>query len=383
MSDTLTLLKQLVRLRSVTPVDAGCMAAIQDRLRAAGFDCQILDSGPESHRVTNLWAIRRGKRGGDGKVFAFLGHTDVVPPGPLAQWTNDPFDPSEREGRLYGRGVADMKASIAAFVVAVEAFLTKSPDHQDSVAVMLTSDEEGPGTDGTIKVVEMLGRLGQQIDYCLVGEPTSSNRLGDTVKSGRRGSLSATLKVFGVQGHVAYPALADNPIHRFAPALQALLLEEWDNGSEFFPPTSLQISNMHAGSGAKNVIPGDLTIALNFRYSTVSTADSLMSRVDRILRCHVDRYELAWQHGARPFLTEKGRLLDTVTRSIQAVIGLTPVCSTSGGTSDGRFLATMGAEVVELGPPNGSIHKVDEFVELADVRTLTQVYEDILERLVR
>ncbi|MDQ0141188.1 succinyl-diaminopimelate desuccinylase [Cupriavidus necator] len=276
-----------------------------------------------------------------------------------------------------------MKASIAAFVVAVEAFVAQSTDHRDSVAFMLTSDEEGPGTDGTIRVVEMLRRIGQQIDYCLVGEPTSENRLGDTVKNGRRGSLSATLKVSGVQGHVAYPSLADNPIHRFAPALQALLSEEWDTGNEYFSPTRLQISNMHAGSGATNVIPGELTLALNFRYGTASTADSLTSRVDRILRRHLDRYELAWQHGAHPFLTEKGRLLDAVTSSIQTVIGLTPVCSTSGGTSDGRFLATMGAEVVEFGPPNGTIHKVDEFVDLADVCTLTQVYGDILERLVR
>lgn len=381
--ETLNLLKQLVRRRSITPIDAGCMDLLRDRLLRAGFSCQMLFAGPDSHRVTNFWAIKRGYRGEDAKVFAFVGHTDVVPPGPNDQWGSDPFEPSERGGRLYGRGVADMKASIAAFVVAVEEFLAQHESHRDTIAIILTSDEEGPGADGTVKVVEMLDEIGQRIDYCLVGEPTSEDYLGDTVKNGRRGSLSATLHVLGIQGHVAYPALADNPIHTFSPALQALISGSWDDGNEFFPPTSLQISNIHAGSGATNVIPGQLTIEFNFRYSTASTAEGLKSRVEDLLRQHVSRFELEWRDGARPFLTAKGRLLDAAASSIQAVTGRAPRCSTAGGTSDGRYLAAMGAEVVEFGPPNGTIHMVDESIEVADVQPLTDVYRGILERLVR
>lgn len=382
MNPTLALTEDLMRRRSVTPADEGCQAVLEARLKALGFTCENIVSGPDDFRVTNLWAVKRGTQGTAGKLLAFAGHTDVVPTGPLDQWSSDPFEPTHRDGKLYGRGAADMKTSIAGFVVACEEFVAKHPEHKGSIAFLITSDEEGPAHDGTVKVVEALKARGERLDYCVVGEPTSVDTLGDMVKNGRRGSLSGKLTVKGVQGHIAYPHLARNPIHLAAPALTALVSETWDQGNEYFPPTTWQMSNIHAGTGATNVIPGHVTIDFNFRSSTASTPDGLKSRVHAILDQHGLDYTLDWTLGGEPFLTPRGDLSDALAAAIAAVTGVTTELSTTGGTSDGRFIAKICPQVVEFGPPNASIHKIDEHVEVRFIEPLKNVYRGVLERLI-
>jgi succinyl-diaminopimelate desuccinylase len=327
--------------------------------------------------VTNLW-LRRGTA---APLLVFAGHTDVVPTGPLEQWQSDPFTPTLKGGLLYGRGASDMKSSIAAFVVAAEEFVRGHPDHRGSIALLLTSDEEGPSTDGTTIVVEELRARGESIDYCIVGEPTSVDRLGDTIKNGRRGSLTGRLTVHGVQGHVAYPQLARNPVHILAPALAELAAERWDDGDEFFPPTTFQVSNLHAGTGAGNVIPGTCIVDFNFRFAPVSTAESLQQRVGEILRRHGVLHDLAWTLGARPFLTPRGDLSEAISAAIEQVTGISPELSTTGGTSDGRFIATLCPQVIEFGPPNATIHKIDEAIAVADLEPLKDIYLGTLVRL--
>jgi succinyl-diaminopimelate desuccinylase len=380
MSDTQRLAEALIARRSVTPDDGGCQALIGGRLRALGFACEDLPFGPESFRVANLWALRRG-RGGDGPVLAFAGHTDVVPTGPLEQWASDPFVPTYRGGRLYGRGAADMKSSLAAMVVAVEEFVAAHPDHRGAIAFLLTSDEEGPSVDGTVRVVEALQQRGQRLDCCIVGEPTSVEQLGDMIKNGRRGTLSGRLRVIGVQGHVAYPHLARNPVHQFAPALAELAATEWDRGNDYFPPTTWQVSNIHAGTGATNVIPGEVVVDFNFRFSTESTPEALKARVAQVLERHALQYDITWTLGGEPFLTPLGSLSDALSRAIEAETGLRPTLSTTGGTSDGRFIARICPQVVEFGPVNASIHKIDEHVAAADLDRLKNVYRRTLEHL--
>ena len=381
MTKTLALTEQLISRRSVTPDDGGCQALLIERLTAVGFECQTLQHGSEGARVTNLWAQRRGSRGSAGKLLAFAGHTDVVPTGPLAQWASDPFVPTHRGGQLYGRGAADMKTSIAAMVVAVEEFVAAAPDHPGSVAFLITSDEEGPATDGTVKVCEWLRGNEIRLDYCIVGEPTSVTRLGDMIKNGRRGTLSGKLRVIGVQGHIAYPHLARNPIHQVAPALAELVATSWDAGNSYFSPTSWQVSNIHAGTGAGNVIPGDAVIDFNFRFSTESTPDSLKARVHALLDKHGLEYELAWTLGGEPFLTPIGELSTALSASIHAITGVTTELSTTGGTSDGRFIAKLCPQVIEFGPINATIHKIDERVEVASLEPLKNIYRDTLHRL--
>ena len=376
---TLRLLEQLIARRSVTPDDAGCQALVTERLAPLGFACETLLCGPDSFRVTNLWAVHRGSRPGPTVVLA--GHTDVVPTGPLAAWTSDPFVPSHRDGLLYGRGAADMKTSIAAMTVAAEEFVRAHPQHAGSLALLFTSDEEGPSTDGTVRVVQALQACGERLDCCIVGEPTSVDRLGDMVKNGRRGSLSARLTVRGVQGHVAYPQLARNPIHQLAPALAALAATTWDDGNDHFPPTTWQVSNIHAGTGALNVIPGTVEVDFNFRFSTESTPDSLKARVDAVLQQHGLEYTLAWTLGGSPFLTRPGSLSQALSDAIEAECGIRPVLSTTGGTSDGRYIAPICEQVVEFGPINATIHKVDECVRVADIAPLKNIYLRTLERL--
>ncbi len=376
---TLRLLEQLIARRSVTPDDAGCQALVTERLAPLGFACETLLCGPDSFRVTNLWAVHRGSRPGPTVVLA--GHTDVVPTGPLAAWTSDPFVPSHRDGLLYGRGAADMKTSIAAMTVAAEEFVQAHPRHAGSLALLFTSDEEGPSTDGTVRVVQALQARGERLDCCIVGEPTSVDRLGDMVKNGRRGSLSARLTVRGVQGHVAYPQLARNPIHQLAPALAALAATTWDDGNEHFPPTTWQVSNIHAGTGALNVIPGTVEVDFNFRFSTESTPEGLKSRVDALLQQHGLDYSLAWTLGGSPFLTRPGSLSQALGDAIEAECGIRPVLSTTGGTSDGRYIAPICEQVVEFGPINATIHKVDECVRVADITPLKNIYLRTLERL--
>ncbi len=376
---TLRLLEQLIARRSVTPDDAGCQALVTERLAPLGFACETLLCGPDSFRVTNLWAVHRGSRPGPTVVLA--GHTDVVPTGPLAAWTSDPFVPSHRDGLLYGRGAADMKTSIAAMTVAAEEFVRAHPQHAGSLALLFTSDEEGPSTDGTVRVVQALQARGERLDCCIVGEPTSVDRLGDMVKNGRRGSLSARLTVRGVQGHVAYPQLARNPIHQLAPALAALAATTWDDGNDHFPPTTWQVSNIHAGTGALNVIPGTVEVDFNFRFSTESTPDSLKARVDAVLQQHGLEYTLAWTLGGSPFLTRPGSLSQALGDAIEAECGIRPVLSTTGGTSDGRYIAPICEQVVEFGPINATIHKVDECVRVADITPLKNIYLRTLERL--
>ncbi|MBP7665433.1 MAG: succinyl-diaminopimelate desuccinylase [Burkholderiaceae bacterium] len=376
---TLRLLEQLIARRSVTPDDAGCQALVTERLAPLGFACETLLCGPDSFRVTNLWAVHRGSRPGPTVVLA--GHTDVVPTGPLAAWTSDPFVPSHRDGLLYGRGAADMKTSIAAMTVAAEEFVRAHPQHAGSLALLFTSDEEGPSTDGTVRVVQALQARGERLDCCIVGEPTSVDRLGDMVKNGRRGSLSARLTVRGVQGHVAYPQLARNPIHQLAPALAALAATTWDDGNDHFPPTTWQVSNIHAGTGALNVIPGTVEVDFNFRFSTESTPDSLKARVDAVLQQHGLEYTLAWTLGGSPFLTRPGSLSQALSDAIEAECGIRPVLSTTGGTSDGRYIAPICEQVVEFGPINATIHKVDECVRVADITPLKNIYLRTLERL--
>ena len=373
MNATLELTQQLIRRRSVTPDDDGCQALVAGRLAPLGFHAETIASSG----VTNLW-LRRGQA---SPVLVFAGHTDVVPAGPLDQWHSDPFTPTVRDGLLYGRGASDMKSSVAAFVVAAEEFVRANPRHPGSIALLLTSDEEGPATDGTVKVVDALRSRNESIDYCIVGEPTSVDALGDTIKNGRRGSLSGRLVVRGIQGHVAYPHLARNPVHHLAPALAELAAQRWDNGDAFFPATTFQVSNMRAGTGATNVIPGACEVDFNVRFAPVSTPESLMQRIEAILQRHGLEYELAWTLGAQPFSTAPGALSAAMAAAIREVTGRDTQLSTTGGTSDGRFIATICRQVVELGPPNASVHKIDEHIAVADLEPLKDIYRGALERL--
>ena len=373
MSSTLDLAIDLIRRRSVTPEDAGCQPLMAERLARLGFSIEPMRFGD----VDNLWA----RRGGDGPLFCFAGHTDVVPPGPLDQWHSDPFVPEVRDGVLYGRGACDMKGSLAAMVTATEAFIAAHPDHRGSIAFLITSDEEGPAVNGTVKVVETLSARGERIDYALVGEPSSHEQLGDIIKNGRRGSLNGTLKVRGKQGHVAYPQLADNPVHRAAPALAELCAEQWDSGNADFPPTSFQVSNIAAGTGAENVIPGELTAQFNLRFSTALTPEVIRHRVEGILDRHGLDYHIDWHLSGMAFLTPAGALVAAAREAIAAVTGVVPTLSTSGGTSDGRFIAPTGAQVLELGPINATIHKIDECVAVDDLDRLSTIYKDMLTRL--
>lgn len=372
-ASTLALTRDLIARRSVTPQDLGCLELIAERLGRIGFHCERIDS----QGVSNLWA-RRGKA---APVICLAGHTDVVPTGPLEQWNSDPFQPTEKDGFLYGRGAADMKTSLAAFVTAVERFVAAHPDHAGSIAFLLTSDEEGVATDGTVKVVEALKARGERLDYCIVGEPTSVERTGDMIKNGRRGSLNGTLTIKGLQGHIAYPHLARNPIHQSAAALAELAAIEWDRGNEYFPPTSFQISNIHAGTGANNVIPGSLSLLFNFRFSTESTEEGLKARVHEVLDRHGLEYDLVWSLSGDPFLTPRGRLVEALSAGIQDATGIHPELSTTGGTSDGRFIAAICAEVVEFGPVNATIHKINERVHLGDIAPLSRAYERTLAHL--
>jgi len=384
MSRTLQLTEQLIARPSVTPDDAGCQALLIERLAPLGFQCETIISGPDSFRVTNLWAKRTGKASpgsAPARTLVFAGHTDVVPTGPLDQWQSHPFTPSHRDGKLYGRGAADMKTSIAAMVVAVEEFLAAHSDPALSIAFLVTSDEEGPAVDGTVVVCEQLKSRGEVLDYCIVGEPTSVAQLGDMIKNGRRGTMSGKLTVKGVQGHIAYPHLAKNPIHLFAPALAELVATEWDKGNAFFPATSWQVSNIHGGTGASNVIPGDLVVDFNFRFCTESTPESLQQRLQALLDRHQLEYDLKWTLGGLPFLTTPGTLVDAVRGAIQAETGLETELSTTGGTSDGRFIAKICPQVIEFGPLNATIHKINENVPVNSLEPLKNIYKGVLERL--
>jgi len=373
MSPTLALTAELLRRPSVSPEDHGCLDIIEARLAPLGFRNERLRYPP----VDNLWATR----GAGGPVLCFAGHTDVVPSGPREDWRTDPFEPVVRDGLLYGRGAADMKSGLAAMVTATERFVARHPRHLGTLAFLFTSDEEGPSVDGTRRVVQVLGARGERIDWCVVGEPTSHEALGDTIKIGRRGSLSGRLTVLGVQGHIAYPHLADNPVHAFAPALAELAARRWDEGNDYFQPTSFQISNIAAGTGAPNVIPGELKVRFNLRFSTEQTVESLQRTVLGILDRHRVNYAIEWFVSGLPFLTRPGRLTGTVSEAVLEVTGRTPAFSTTGGTSDGRFIAPTGAEVVEVGVGNATIHKVNECARLEDIEQLTLVYERIMERL--
>ncbi len=375
MSNALALTCELVSRASVSPADGGCQALMGERLAAIGFRVENLKFGP----VENFWA----RRGREGPLFCFAGHTDVVPPGPIEEWHSDPFSPAIRDGALYGRGAADMKSGLAAMVTACEEFVGRYPAHPGSIAFLITSDEEGPSIDGTRRVVEVLRGRNEIIDWCLVGEPTSESLLGDTIKIGRRGSLSGRLTVHGVQGHIAYPQFADNPIHAVAPALAELASRTWDHGNEHFQPTTFQVSNITAGTGAPNVIPGELKARFNLRFSTEQTVDSLKAAVERILERHRVKYSLEWFISGYPFLTVPGTLSDAATRAVQEELQITPKLSTGGGTSDGRFIAPMGAQVIELGVVNATIHKANECVRVADIERLGGVYRRTLELLLK
>jgi succinyl-diaminopimelate desuccinylase len=381
MSATLALAEQLISRRSVTPEDAGCQALLAGRLAPIGFDCTHLPFGPDGARVSNLWALKRGAAS-EGKLLVFAGHTDVVPTGPLSAWHSDPFVPTRRDGVLYGRGAADMKSSIAAMAVACEEFVAARPRHAGSIALLITSDEEGPSLHGTRRVCDWLAERGTALDYCVVGEPTSVAKLGDTIKNGRRGTLSGKLTVRGVQGHIAYPHLARNPIHLAAPLLAELATVEWDRGNAHFPPTSWQMSNIHAGTGVGNVIPGELTVDFNFRFSSESTPESLRDRFEQVVRRHGVEHAIEWTLGGEPFLTAPGALSDALAHAIRAHAGVETELSTTGGTSDGRFIARICREVVEFGPVNASIHKIDERIEIASLDVLKDVYLATLEQLV-
>lgn len=370
---TRDLAARLIACRSITPSDGGCLDLIAARLEASGFRCERIDRGG----VANLWA----RHGGGAPLVCLAGHVDVVPPGPLERWSGDPFEPQERDGYLYGRGATDMKASVAAMVTAVERMVAARPAHAGSVAVLLTADEEGDASDGTVAVVDTLIARGETIDACVIGEPTSVSRLGDTVKNGRRGSLNGLLTVHGVQCHIAYPERGRNPVHDALPALAEMATTVWDRGNEFFQPTGFQISNVQAGTGAPNVIPGICQVRFNVRFSPESTADGIMARVREILDRHGVRYDLEWQLSGAPFLTGRGPLLAAVARAVSEVTGLSPELSTGGGTSDGRFLARVARQVVEFGPPNGTMHGIDERVALADIEPLTTIYERIITML--
>ncbi len=370
---TLELTRALIARPSVTPEDAGCLELIAARLAPLGFTCERIDGGG----VSNLWA----RRGTARPLLVFAGHTDVVPTGPLDAWHSNPFAPTERDGLLFGRGAADMKASLAAFVTSIEAFVAAHPNHAGSIALLLTSDEEGDATHGTTLVVETLRARGEALDYCIVGEPTSTATLGDTIKNGRRGSLSGRLTVKGVQGHIAYPQLAKNPIHLAAPALAELAAEKWDDGNEYFPPTSWQMSNIKAGTGATNVIPGTLEVLFNFRFATVHSADELKARVHAILERHGLDYDLAWTLGGKPFLTPRGSLVAAMEAAIRDTLAISPALSTTGGTSDGRFIADICPQVVEFGPVNATIHKLNECIALDAIEPLSAIYRRALENL--
>jgi succinyl-diaminopimelate desuccinylase len=370
MSEALDLARELVARRSVTPEDGGCLEIIGAHLKALGFRLEQIDR----NGVRNLWA----RRGSGAPLLCFAGHTDVVPPGPLEHWRSDPFLPEVREGFLYGRGAADMKTSIAAFVAAVARFVAARPDHGGSIALLLTSDEEGQAVDGTVRVVEAMQARGEKIDFCLVGEPTSVAQLGDTVKNGRRGSLSGRLVVKGIQGHIAYPHLVRNPIHEAAPAIAEMAATVWDAGNDYFPPTSWQISSFHAGTGADNVVPGSAEILFNFRFATASTPESLKLRVHEILDRHGLEYELQWTLSGKPYLTPRGRLVEAAVAAIKAETGVDAELSTGGGTSDGRFIAAICPQVIELGPLNATIHKIDECIRVADIEPLSHIYQRIV-----
>jgi len=373
MTAEIELMLDLVRRQSVTPADAGCQDLLAERLKQIGFSCESLPFG----EVSNLWA----RLGDSGPVLCFAGHTDVVPPGDLKEWNSDPFEPEVRDGMLYGRGTADMKSGLAAMIVAVERFLENDPDFDGSIAFLITSDEEGRARDGTLKVIETLQARGEKIDWCVIGEPSSQDMLGDIVRVGRRGSLSGMLTVNGIQGHVAYPHLADNPVSRFAPALAELIATEWDTGNEYFPPTSFQFVEIQSGIGAPNVTPAELKARFNFRYSTVWDHEELQAKTEAMLDAHSLDYELNWHLSGKPFLTEPGALIDATVAAVKDVTGIDPELSTGGGTSDGRFISPAGVDVVEVGPVNASIHKIDECVKLDDVPALSKIYEQILQRL--
>jgi len=381
MTAALRLTEALIACRSVTPADGGCQALLAQGLARAGFDCESIDAGPAEARVSNLWAVHRGGRPGPTVVLA--GHTDVVPTGPLERWASDPFVPTHRDGRLYGRGAADMKTAVACMAVAAQQFVAADPGHAGTVALLFTSDEEGPALHGTRHVVDVLQRRGVRLDACIVGEPTSVERLGDMVKNGRRGTLSGRLAVKGVQGHIAYPQLARNPIHELAPALAELVATRWDEGNDFFPPTGWQVSNIHAGTGAANVIPGELVLDFNFRHSTESTPDALKSRLQGVLDRHGVHHELTWGPSGDPFLTTAGTLSEALVAAIDSVCGVQPELSTTGGTSDGRFLARLCPQVMEFGVVNESIHKIDEWVEVAAIEPLKNVYRRTLENFLK
>ena len=370
---TQALTEELIALSSVTPDDKGCQRRLAELLAPLGFRCESVQSGD----VTNLWA----RRGDAQPLVVFAGHTDVVPTGPLTSWTSDPFEPTLRDGKLYGRGAADMKTSIAAMVVAVEEFTAAHPGHKGSIGFLITSDEEGPATDGTVVVCDMLKARGEQLDCCIVGEPTSVDRIGDMIKNGRRGTMSGKLAVKGIQGHIAYPQLARNPVHQVAPALAELAATVWDEGNEYYLPTSWQVSNIHGGTGASNIIPGEVVIDFNFRFSTASTVDGLQQRVRAILDSHGLEYDLQWTVGGLPFLTPRGSLSDALSSAILAETGITTELSTSGGTSDGRFIAAICPQVIEFGPVNASIHKIDEHIEVAAIDPLKNIYRRTLENL--
>ncbi|MBA0205206.1 succinyl-diaminopimelate desuccinylase [Pectobacterium aroidearum] len=367
------LAQQLIKRPSLSPNDEGCQALMIERLTAMGFTVEAMDFGD----TQNFWAWR-----GTGKTLAFAGHTDVVPSGDESQWQHPPFEPIIRDGMLYGRGAADMKGSLAAMVIAAERFVAAHPNHQGRLAFLITSDEEASAINGTVKVVEALMARNERLDYCLVGEPSSTHVVGDVVKNGRRGSITANLRVHGVQGHVAYPHLADNPVHRAAPALNELIATEWDRGNDFFPPTTMQIANIQAGTGSNNVIPGELFVQFNFRFSTELTDVLIQQRVAELLDRHQLKYTIDWKLSGQPFLTARGELVDAVVNAVKHYNEVTPELLTNGGTSDGRFIARMGAQVVELGPVNATIHKVDECVSAADLQLLSRMYQRIMEQLI-
>lgn len=373
MSDTLQLAQDLIARRSLTPDDAGCQELLIARLEKLGFVIERMRFGD----VDNFWA----RRGTARPVVVFAGHTDVVPSGPVTSWFSPPFEPTIRDGMLYGRGAADMKTSLAAFITAIEAFLAAHPDHQGSIALLITSDEEGVAVDGTVRVVEALQARGELLDYCIVGEPTSNQKVGDMIKNGRRGSLSGTLIVKGVQGHIAYPHLVKNPIHMAAPAIAELAATVWDAGNEYFPPTSWQVSNINGGTGATNVVPGTVEIWFNFRFSTARTEQDLKDQVHAILDKHGLEYDLAWELSGKPYITPKGNLVAAISAAIEESYGITPELSTSGGTSDGRFIADICAQVIEFGPLNATIHKLNECVGVADIEPLKQTFERTLVKL--
>lgn len=373
MSKTLALTEELISLHSVTPADGGCQLKMAERLSPLGFQCETIASGD----VTNLWA----RRGSAQPLLVFAGHTDVVPTGPLERWSSDPFTPTHRDGKLYGRGAADMKTSLAAMVVAVEEFVAAHPNHKGSIGFLITSDEEGPAIDGTVIVCNQLKARGEQLDYCVVGEPTSVKHVGDMIKNGRRGTMSGKLIIKGIQGHIAYPHMAKNPIHLAMPALAELAAIEWDHGNEYYLPTSWQMSNIHAGTGASNVIPGECVVDFNFRFATSSTVEGLQQRVHDVLDKHGLEYDLKWIVGGLPFLTPRGSLSEALSSAIKAETGMDTELSTTGGTSDGRFIAQICPQVIEFGPTNATIHKIDEHIAVEEIEPLKNIYRRTLENL--